>query len=141
MKIQHGTQNIGSYQNVPVTLNWDYITSEFGLRRELDRFDKALSFLLRLVAAIAFIAALAISIHFNLFSWQSFLTINSIFGVIFWLCWIMVVYSVFLSRNRNYFDDNLEAGFLDNLQKKFTDNNPPKSINLEDFLDHGQIAG
>lgn len=126
MKQLRGIITIGNFKKKPVTIDWDYVTQEFGNRKESDLFDKALSYLLKLAAIIVLAIGLFLGVKQEQFVWQSFISLNNPIGISFWLAWVLIIYSLYLGRNRKYFDDNIEIADLSKFKAK--------ELELEDYL-------
>ncbi|KXK26792.1 MAG: hypothetical protein TR69_WS6001000813 [candidate division WS6 bacterium OLB20] len=59
MRLRKGKETVGMFKGVPLTLNWDYLFKEHGLRRETETAEKALSRLLMAVLLLTLGSLLA----------------------------------------------------------------------------------
>ncbi len=134
MKVLRGVAKIGEYLKIPVTIDWDYVTQEFGNRKESALFDKALAYLLKIIALIILVIGLITAIKSDILNWQSLLNVNNQLGLMFWAAWIIFFYSLYLGRNRKLYDDNIEISSLLDFQDRIKTKRKIKAIELEDYL-------
>lgn len=134
MKVLKGVKQIGDYEKVSVTIDWDYITQELGNRKETAQFDKAMAYLLKLLALIILAVGVITAFKNEDFIWVNFLNINNMLGTMFWAAWALVVYSLYLGRDRTFYDDNIEIGSLLDFRERLEGKKRIKELELEDYL-------
>jgi ATP-dependent Clp protease ATP-binding subunit ClpC len=137
MKVLRGVEKIGVYQNITVSVDWDYLTRDFGYRKEIEQFEFALGYLLRLVGGIVIVGgAILGSRGWESVLWDKFLILNNPAGIGLWLGFASIIYSFYLCRNRDNFSDNVEVTNLNILTKKIKDKEIVGEIELEDYLSY-----
>ncbi len=137
MKVLRGIEKIGNYSNIPVSIDWDYLVKDFGFRKELQQFDYALGYLLKLIGGlIVFVGFVIGSKDATTPFIEKILFLDNSTGLGLWLGLALIIYSLFLSRNRNVFADNLEIATLIELAAQIKDKKKITEIELEDYLSY-----
>ena len=137
MKVLSGKETISSKIGDRVlTINWDYLASELGARKELEDFEKAVGIFLRALALLFLIIANIIPLIKQEWYLLNFVKFDNISGWLSFFAIIFITYSYFLLRNRDSYNDNYKADTLFDLSGELKDKKNKKEIELTNYFDH-----
>lgn len=138
MKIFTGKETIAKLNERFLTINWDYLATDLGKRKEKEELDLALGFLLRILAILSILASLLYPFlaHEN-WIFENLINLNIPQGWFLFLGFCFFIYSFYLLRNRDTFSDNFKSETLIELAKELEDKNfDKKEIELTNYFDH-----
>jgi ATP-dependent Clp protease ATP-binding subunit ClpC len=139
MKIYQGKLNIGKLKKSNLIIDWDYLSKNYGLRRESEILDNAIGKLLLLLAGIGFfvIAVYYLINHENPLAavWQ----IKGMPEAVFWGFYLMFVYAFYLLRNRERYTDSLKVQNLEKLRRHLRDPNFAGDIDLTIYFSNDML--
>ena len=97
MKLLQGKETIAKFNERYLTVNWDYLASEVGERKEREEFEKAIGFLFRIVSIGLILASLIYPLLVRE-NWiiNNFILLNNPVGWFFTLGLVFFVYSFYL---------------------------------------------
>jgi len=137
MKVLSGKETISSKIGDRVlTINWDYLASELGARKELEDFEKAVGIFLRALALLFLIIANIIPLIKQEWYLLNFVKFDNISGWLSFFAIIFITYSYYLLRNRDSYNDNYKADTLFDLSGELKDKKNKKEIELTNYFDH-----
>jgi ATP-dependent Clp protease ATP-binding subunit ClpC len=142
MKLLQGKETIAKLNERYLTVNWDYLASGVGNRKEMEDFDKALGFLFRIIS----IGLLSVSTVYPFIvkeAWvlDNFIKLVNPVGWMFLLGGIFLMYSFYLLRNRDSFSDNLEADSLFDLAEDLKNSKlDSQEIEISNYFDHDLLG-
>ncbi|MFQ5493451.1 MAG: AAA family ATPase [Candidatus Dojkabacteria bacterium] len=136
MKILKGKEKIGRFKQIPLSANWDYLYKEHGLRKEEEQFEVVVGRFLLLVGVFAMLGVFVVDIVGGRLLFVELLNTDRLPEVVFWIGFILMLYSFYLTRNRENFIDSLRLKDLNHLKRDIEDGHLPGSIELTDYFDH-----
>ncbi len=136
MKILNKEIKIGTYKNINIYIDWNYLSNERGLKKEKDAIQLILGNLLFVISLIVIFVITLLSITLGYFwpleiftSHQPFVLLGLIFSFIF-------IYSFYLKRDRSKFFDTLDLRALTKLREDMKKFKNIKRIEITDYLDN-----
>lgn len=124
--IPEGIKYIGDFQNRKVFLDLDYILKYKGSRTFRAELDKTLGKFLILISVALTIVSFLISFLSGQLTIQKYLSPKDLITFLPYISIITLIYGLFLNRNREEFDEDV--------QFKFDFNNLPQEIRLEKYI-------
>lgn len=142
MKIFSGKETIAKLNERFLTIDWDYLASDLGKRKEKEELDMAIGFLIRIIAVLSALAAFLYPvIAHEEWKIENLINLNSPQGWFMLIGFIFLIYSYYLLRNRDTFSDNFKSETLIELSLELEDKNfDEKEIELTNYFDHDLLG-
>ncbi|MEI7578961.1 MAG: ATP-dependent Clp protease ATP-binding subunit [bacterium] len=139
MRDLRGIEKLGEYKKIPVTVDWSYLNQEVGFRKEEEKFERALARFLILGSITFYIVVTIFSLLNGQFIWLTIFWIDSFVKLLIWFVLMIILYSFYLSRNRNIFLDRIHYRKLIDLIKRVESDETVKGIELTSYFDHNVL--
>ena len=140
MKVLQGIEQIAKLNDRILTINWKYLGSELGQRKELEEFEKAMGYFLRVLSVLILLIANIVPLINHEWSLINFIKLDNLSGWSFFLVLIFFVYSFYLRRNRDSFSDNYKADTLFDLTNELAEKVKKNDIELTNYFDHDLLG-
>lgn len=135
MQVLHGKQNLGSYRDIPLMVDWDDLTYFRGeLKRQL-KMEYMLASVLRMIGFPAIGGSILLTLLGGGIGRVNFLNPNSLIPILFWIGVLTLIYAAYLRRDRQEFNFNLENPDLFDLNKRFL-KGKLKEVEVDTYLDY-----
>lgn len=134
------SRKLGVFEGIEMNVDFRYLEKEAGFRKEIEIFERILGWIM-VVGAVAFLIFIFLTfyeISQVKISWE-ILLVDSVTGVIMWVCIGIITYGTYLIRNRDLFLDRISIDNLDHLRQRMQETNKEISIDVSKFFDHDLI--
>lgn len=131
-----GTEQLGKYKDIPLTIDWDYLAHDKGFRKEEQVLERAVASLLTVFSVLTALGLLLYDLFFFSEIWNGIFTVDSMPKLLVWLSLGLGLYAAYLLRNRDRFLDTLRSGNLQDLHKRLKSGEQIKSIEITYYLDN-----
>lgn len=129
-----------SYKNIPLKVDLEYLGREFGLRKELEKVENLIGWILIVVTVVMFsIATLYEAYTKYEFILTEITNVNDFSKLLVYLGVGLLTYGAYLVRDRSVFLDRLESQDLLKLKDRIDKGGELKIIGLIDYLDHDLV--
>lgn len=129
-----------SYKNIPLKVDLEYLGREFGLRKELEKAESLIGWLLIVVTVVMFSFATLYEAYTKYeFILTEISNVNDFSKLLVYLGAGLLTYGAYLVRDRSVFLDRLESQDLLKLKNRIEKGGELKIIELVDYLDHDLV--
>jgi ATP-dependent Clp protease ATP-binding subunit ClpC len=132
--------SLGEYKNTKLKINFNYLSKEFGLRKELQKIEEIVGWGVILLTVIIICLFALYEAYFNSrFILSNLNQVDSLAKLIFYLGIGFISYGSYLVRDRNVFLDKFGQKDLDGLRIRFDNGENPSELDITDYFDKDLI--
>jgi len=107
VKVRRGVEKIGTYKGSTLMVDWDYLLEEHGLRKELEDFERTVGRFLFLLSVLVVSGSIIADLVQGRFLPAELLVADRLIELVFAVGFMLMLYSVYLSRNRENYIESL----------------------------------
>lgn len=131
---------LGNYKNIELKIDFSYLESEFGLRKEfesLERFAGKL-FIGTSVLGMFVLTVWELLVHAN-FIWFQIYQVDTFTNFVIYILFGVLAYGLYLLRDRDVFLDKLDQETLEDLEDDLARGVKIQSLDITKYFDHDLI--
>lgn len=132
--------SLGEYKKTKLKINFGYLSKEFGLRKELQKYEEIVGWGLIFFTVVLICLFTLYEAYFNTsFILSQILYVDSFSKLVFYIGVGVITYGTYLVRDRNVFLDKFGQKDLDSLRMSFDNGSVSKEIDITNFFDKDLI--
>ena len=128
--------SLGEYRKTKLLINFGYLSKEFGLRKELQKIEFILGWILIFFTVVIICLFALYEAYFNSrFILSEIIYVDTFAKLVLYVGLGVISYGAYLVRDRNIFLDKFGQRDLDGLRIKFDKAENPSEIDITDYFD------